>query len=225
MSNLEKNVMKEFHNLTKKIKSLEDEGYYKQLKGILHQEISDYFHKNKDGETHELKWKDDDQIKAFTDTLWDKSADHIAENYLKMTSDDIKSLKKPDPDDPNKTQWETFIAQYMGVDKEGLFESLKEQETLNVENLLEYIKPLYETHLNIRQGKHVTKKIKTNEDKDNVLKYLSTVKKHNPKSLKGIRFPKTFKSIEDAQKKYLGILKAIPSAYSPNKPDTYEQKK
>jgi hypothetical protein len=54
---------------------------------------------------------------------------------------------------------------------------------------------------------------------------LTQVKEHNPKSFKGLRLPKTFKTVEEAQKKYLGTLKYIPSVYEPGKPDTYEKKK
>jgi len=227
MAGLEDKVVGEFHDLSKKIKGLEEEKYYKKLKGILKDEVDTFWRKNRDKETHELKWENEEQLKEFTGSLWDKAADHIAQYYLKISPSDIKKRKKETDPDTGKSLWEQFMkVNAMGVDKEDLLEELKKHEYMDPENILEYIAPVYRTHLGVRQNKHVTEKIKTDEDSLNLLTYLKKAKEHLPKSLKGKRLPdKKFKNTEVAQKKYLELLDLIPTAYDPGKSATYEPKK
>ena len=223
-TSLDDKAIEEFYKLGEELREIPEEKYVKSLKGILHEEISKYFHEKKDKETHELKWKDDEQIKSFTSSLWDKAADHIAEHYLKMPEGEIKSLRsRKDPDNPDQTQFENFIAQYLGITKENFFELLKQNPTMNPENLLAYIQPLYQEHIKIRSGKKIAYRIKTPEDAENLLKYTRLMKEHNPKAIK-LRIPKKSKSVEDTIKYYTSALEALPATYHPNKPDTYAKK-
>ena len=222
-TSLDDKTIEEFYKLGQEIRELPNEKYVKSLKGILHEEASKYFHAKKDKETHELKWESDEQLKGFTGSLWDKAADHIAQNYLKMGAEEVKALKgKKDPDSPDQTLFESFMTQYLGTDKEGFFDAMKVNPTMDPENLLGYIQPLYQQHLKIRVGKKLTHKLKTNEDAANLLKYVSLMKEHNPKAVK-MRVPTQFKSIDETARLYQQALEMVPDTYHPKKPDTYKK--
>lgn len=220
---LDDKTIDEFYKLSEDLRKIPEETYIKSLKGILHEEISKYFHEKKDKEIHELTWENDEQIKAFTSSLWDKAASHIAEHYLKMGGDAIKKLKGGKDPDTEQTHFETLMASYLGIDKENLFELMKENPTMNPENLLDYIRPLYERHVGIRTGKKISYKIKTNEDAIKLLKYTRLMKEHNPKTVK-IRIPKEFESLDKTKDLYIKTLAMLPQTYNPNKPDTYAKK-
>ena len=129
-----------------------------------------------------------------------------------------------DPEDETKSQFETFMAQYLGRDKEGLFEVLKQNEFMTPENLLDYLKPLYEEHIKIATGKRINKKLKKDEDAQKLLEYIRLLKEHNPDAMKGLRVPKTYKDINEVGDLYIKALNRLPETYHPKKPDTYQKK-
>ncbi len=221
---LDDTTIEEFYKLGEELRGIPEEKYMKGLKGILYEEITKHFHEKKDKETHELTWESDEQIKAFTDNLWDKAADHVAEHYLKMGEETKKKLQDAkDPDDPSQTQFEAFIAQYLGISKEDFFETLKSKPTMNPENILEYLTPIYNEHLKVRSSKKVGYRLKKPEDAIQLLDYMRLVKEHNPKTVK-LRIPKHFKSIQETAGLYTQLLSMIPETYHPKKPDTYAKK-
>lgn len=220
---LDDKAIGEFYKLGEELRGIPEEKYVKSLKGILHEEISKYFHEKKDKETHELKWEDDEKIKAFTSSLWDKAADHVAEHYLKMDEDAIRRLKEGKDPDTKESHFETLMASYLGIDKEGFFDIMKQNPTMNPENLLDYMRPLYEEHIKRRSSKKISYKIKTPEDATKLLEYTRLLKEHNPKTVK-LRIPKKFKSLEETSKLYVQALGMLPETYHPKKPDTYAKK-
>ncbi|MBI2651153.1 hypothetical protein HYX01_01660 [Candidatus Woesearchaeota archaeon] len=221
---LDDKTIEEFYKLGQELREIPEKEHVKSLKGILHEHISKYFHEKKDKKTHEIKWESDEQIKSLTDSLWDKAAEHIAEYYLKMDQDTIKKLRgAKEPDNPNQSQFDTFMTVYLGSTKEDFFNTLKNNPTMNPENLLEYIKPLYETHIKIMSGQKIRYKVNTNEQAQHLLEYLKLIKEHNPKYVK-LRVPKTFKSIDEVTGLYMQALNMLPETYHPKKPDTYSKK-
>lgn len=222
--NLDDEVIEGFYKLGEELRGIPEQKYFKSLKGILYEEAGKYFNEGKDEETHELKWENDDQLREFTDILWNRAADHIAEHYLGWSANRIKEMRgMKDPDDPNQTQFEALIAFYLGTNREDFFETLRENEIMTPENLLEYLKPLYEQHIKIRQTRKIRSKIKSYDDAANLFEYVKLMKEHNPKSVK-LRLPKKIDTVEKATDLYIRALSALPESYHPLKKGTYERK-
>ena len=69
---LEDEVIDAFYKLGNDIRKVGKETYVRSLKGILFEEASKYLNKNKDKETHEIKWENDEQIKKLYAAVgWD----------------------------------------------------------------------------------------------------------------------------------------------------------
>ncbi len=214
---------KKVHDLVGRLQDLGDDKHTTGLASHVHQAASEYLHKNK-GEDGKVNWSDkgDDEHKKFSDDLWDKAADHIAKNYLKLTDDQVNDLKKTKTGD-GESAWDNMISHYLGgMDKEAFFDQVKSEDELTIENILKtYVNKISGKHINYRHTSILRKDIKTAEDSDLVASYLGGAKKHNKKALKPLKVPKKFKSIEEAMGAVSEASQYMPKSYHPDKKDTY----
>jgi hypothetical protein len=213
---------KKYHDLIDRIKNMRDEKYFTNLEQMLHHHADNYIEKNKgdDGKVHfngDVK-----KHREFTDSMWEKAADHIAKEYLHMTDQQIKDLKKPTPD--GEDVWENMMSRYIGgMDKEAFFENVKDQEEMSINHITEaYTKPITGRHHQYRHTQLLKKSLTEVEDVKGVEDYISMAKGHNKKDLKEVKKRK-LKGIEDAIDAFGNVASHLQhSSYHPDKPDTYK---
>ena len=213
---------KKYHDLVGKLQDISDDKQVTGLASHVHQMASDYLHKNK-GEDGKVNWseKGDQEHRKFTDSLWEATADKIAKDYLGMTDQTIKELKGKKVG--GVSQWEQFISTYLGgMDKDDFFERVKSEDELTIENVLKtYVNTIAGRHINYQHTTFLKTTIKTTDDMDGVASYLGDAKKHNKKSLKPLKVPKKFKSLEESMQTLSAASQYIPRKYHPDKKESY----
>lgn len=215
-----------FHGLTKDLKRIARKGD-KVLMGLLDRYVSDYFEQHKNPETGILKFEDDNEKREFAHNMWEKAAEHIAEKYLKMKKEDIAELKKlKDPENPDKSQFENMMQQYMGgIDKETMYDQIETILSVSADTKGNLYAPLYQGHIASRTSKHIERKVKTMEDAQKLLRYAGIVAQHNPVTFEGYRVPTKVKSVREAADHYAKeVVQKVPHAYDPLKKETFEPK-
>jgi len=214
---------KKYHDLIGRIKDMRDEKYFTNLEEMLHYHAADYIHKNKgdDGKVHFNG--DNKKHREFTDTMWEKAAEHIAKEYLKMDDKAIKDLKgRKTPD--GESVWENMLSRYIGgMDKEAFFDNVKDQDEMSINHITEsYTKPIVGRHHQYRHTQLLKKSITEPEDVKGVEDYISMAKGHNKKDLKEVKKRK-LKGIEDAIDAFGNVAGHLQhGSYHPDKPDTYK---
>lgn len=211
-----------YHGLVSKLQDISDDKYTTGLASSIHQAASEYLHKNK-GADGKVTWKDDNQHKKFSDSLWDRAADQIAKDYLKLDDAKIKELKKSKTAD-GESLWENMISQYLGgMKKTDFFDRVRDEGELTIETVLRtYVNSLAQRHLQYRHTALLRKEIKDPEDQDGVAAYLGMAKGHNKKALKPLKVPRKFKSLDEAMNTLSTAAQYLPKNYHPDKKDTYE---
>ncbi len=212
---------KKYHDLVGRLQDVSDDKHTTGLASHIHQLASEYLHENK-GEDGKVQWKDDKDHKQFTDKLWDAAADRIAKDYLKLSDKEIEELKGKKTKD-GESMWENMIASYIGnMDKDAFFERVKHEGELNIQNILStYVNTIAQRHTQYRHTAIVRKEIKEPEDMDGVAAYLKDAKKHNKESLKPMKVPSKFKSLDDAMGAVMTASNYMPRNYHPDKKETY----
>ncbi|MBN1544097.1 hypothetical protein JW898_01390 [Candidatus Woesearchaeota archaeon] len=214
---------KKYHDLVGKLQDLGDDEHHTGLASHVHHAASEYLHKNKsiDGKVNWTE-KGDKAHREFSDKLWDTAADRIAKNYLKLSDQQVQDLKKTKTPE-GENAWENMISHYLGgMGKDDFFERVKNENELTIENILKtYVNTLAGRHLQYRHTSLLKKEIKDPADMDGAAAYLGDARKHNSKSLKPLKVPKKFKSIEEAMNSLSTASQYIPRSYHPDKKDTY----
>ena len=212
------------HDLTERIRAIEEEKSTTTLTSKLFTAATDFFKEHHDKEKGYITWENDEQKKGFSDSLWETAAEHIAKVYLEM-NDALIAAMKALPNVDGVSQWENMMSTYMGgVNKRAFFEQIKSLKEMRPETLVQYyVLPLVGAHVDTRKSNLYTSEIDTNEKAQEVHRYISDVIQHNPLTFKGIE-PPEFDGAEKTARFYLKMVKDIPHAYHPKKPETHEEK-
>jgi len=206
-----------FNELTGKIKGITESPTFRLLKTSLSKVAGDYYHSVDGNEAKELVLNES-RARELADKLWEVAATHIAVNYLKLKEAQIQELKEMKDPASGKSQWETFIREHLGIDKDGIYESLKTRGVVKPEEIDTLVRPIYEQHANVIATKMVTPAIDTMEKAQAALRYLGDLKKAHPQAYEGVNIPTTFKSVDEAQRLYVSLARALPPDSKPNVP-------
>jgi len=209
-----------FDELTQKVRDFPDSPTFRLLKTSLHKVASDEYHSvNGDTKTKELVL-DETKARDLANKLWDVAANHIAVNYLKLKEDRIKELKAEKDPASGKSQWEAFIRDHLGIDKDSLYEAIKTRGTVKPEELDTLIRPIYEQHATAVTTKMITSKVDSIEKAQALLKYIAELKKANPKTYEGLNVPTAIKSVEEGQRLYASVIPLLSKDYKPKIAET-----
>jgi hypothetical protein len=222
MTNGEQDYQDWAHGLTEKIHAIEEEKATTTLTSKLFDITTSFYQEHRDDNGY-LTFKDDDQKKQLSDSLWEEAAMHVAKTYLKMDDGVIASLKAlPEVDGIN--QFDTMIANYLGINKTQFFERIKGLKHLRPENLVQnYVLPLVGAHVQTRKVNMYTAHVDTLEKAQDMHKYIADAITHNPDTFKGIE-PPGFEGRDTTAKIYFeNIVDKIPKTYHPKKKDTHQK--
>ena len=210
-----------FDNLTKQVKGFQDSPTFKLLKTMLHKTATEYYH-SEDGAAGKELLLNEKKSKELAGILFDVAAKHIAVNYLKLNEDQIKQLKEIKDPANGKTQWESFIREHLGADKDSIYEAIKTRGIIKPEEIDSLISPIYQAHAQVATTKMLTSKIDTIEKAQALMNYIKDLKGQNPKTFEGLTIP-TIKSAEEAQRFYAGVIPGLSKDYVPNIADKYRK--
>ena len=204
-----------FDALTKQVRDFQDSPTFRLLKTSLHKVAVDYYH-SKDGTEAKELMLDETKSRELAGKLWDVAAEHIAVNYLKLKADRINELKEQKDPASGKPQWDNFIREHLGIDKEGFYEAIKTRGIVKPEEIDTLLRPIYEAHANATTTKIITSKIDSLEKAQALLKYIADLKRANPKTYEGVTVPTVIKSVEEAQRLYASVIQLLSRDYKPN---------
>ena len=211
-----------FDSSTKQVRDFQDSATFRLLKTSLDKVARDYYHSTNGSEAKELIL-DEKKSKELADKLWNVAAEHIAVNYLKLNAERIKELKATKDPASGKPQWDSFIREHLGIDRDSIYEAIKTRGIVRPEELDAMLRPIYEAHANTVTTKIVTSKIDSLENGQAVLKYIADLKAANPKTFEGLTVPTTFKGVEEAQRLYASVIQLLPRDYTPKIAETYKK--
>jgi hypothetical protein len=216
---------KKIHELVHTLKRLPESDYVSAFGSDLHAHVSNYLHSKKDAKTGKVHWEKvggEKEHRKFTDGLWDKAADYIAKNHLKLSDGDIKKLKDIKTR-YGSSHWENMMSHYMGgMDRDAFFKRFQNRDEMSVNEIMQhYVGALHESHSNELSSELLKRDIKEPEDMDMVASYLANAKKHNPESLKAVRARKKLKSLEDAMNVTNTLAHSVPDKYHPDRKETF----
>jgi len=211
-----------FDELTKKVRDFPDSPTFRLLKTSLNKVATDYYHSTDGTEAKELQL-DETKARELADKLWNVASEHIAVNYLKLKADRIKELKEEKDPANGKPQWESFVREHLGIDKEALYEAIKTRGIVKPEEIDALIRPIYEAHANVVTTKLITSKIDNLEKAQALLKYVADLKRVNPKTYEGLTVPSAIKSVEEAQRLYGSVIQLLSRDYKPDIAQTYKK--
>ncbi|MBI2101692.1 hypothetical protein HYT53_03690 [Candidatus Woesearchaeota archaeon] len=214
--------------LTTKVKDFQDSPSFRLLQNSLHKVATDYYDAvDGKAETKELVL-DETRARDLANKLWDTAAEQIVVNYLaKGKPSKIKELMSlKDEKDPatGKPQWESFIREHLGMNRDELYEALKTRSVVKRGEIdAVIVKPIYDAHANAFTSKAVATKIDSIEKANAALDYLKQLKNANPKTYEAFNIPTTVNSVEQAQRLYVSATQLLSKDYKPKVAETYKK--
>jgi len=201
-------VVEELDGMSNSYKDFPDTSGVTTLGSALNEVTNRHYNANK---TASGVWNiGDSGAKSLADDLWNTAADIVARHYLGISEEEIAQLKAnkdPASGDPN---WDNFMSQHLGTDKDGFYNTLKNRAILRAQQVPELYGALADAHVNAVRNKLLSTNIKTNEDADRIFNYLRILKAEFPKALEGLNIPTTYTSVEEVRTLAGTALQAIP---------------
>lgn len=211
-----------WHGVATDVRDIPEKAGSRTLHDLLFEEVSSYYNANKDNKKGHMKFKDDDTARSWAAGLWDKAADHVARQYLKLDDTAINKLKNTTDEDGNNL-WETHMQPILGVSKDGFQDQVVNLGEINPQNINDLlVNPLYQGHIQYRTSARVQKDVRTIDDAKNAMEYLKLVKGHNPETYKHVAVPKKIASVQDAANALVSFGVKMPKSYHPDKRSSYE---